>query len=288
METLILGHNPLFGIHHGSQKAGNQKAMQFDRTDKIIAFLEKANDLGLNRMMLSTHPKASDVLISIKNSLKDGFVFYPLIPYMQKYVQQANEDGVFGLIKGIVKSSGMRIGLSSMKNAALGTITSDAEKLIKSALEIELAVFQGINCDRVFLHNSLTDLALGFNTPAPITIFKKYIEDQLSLKSGFGTLNLPFALKRFASWGFKEEYFLAPFNSLGHQMNPDLDRNLESLLDYPDNRVYAMSTLASGLTKPARAFEFLSGIQNIESVVVGMSTEDHIKNTVSEFERFCK
>ena len=150
METLILGHNPLFGIHHGSQKAGNQKAMQFDRTDKIIAFLEKANDLGLNRMMLSTHPKASDVLISIKNSLKDGFVFYPLIPYMQKYVQQANEDGVFGLIKGIVKSSGMRIGLSSMKNAALGTITSDVGKLIKSALEIELAVFQGINWFCIF------------------------------------------------------------------------------------------------------------------------------------------
>jgi hypothetical protein len=49
-----------------------------------------------------------------------------------------------------------------------------------------------------------------------------------------------------------------------------------------------MSTLASGLVKPAKAFEFLSGIENIESAVVGMSTEDHIKNTVSEFEKFCK
>jgi hypothetical protein len=71
-------------------------------------------------------------------------------------------------------------------------------------------------------------------------------------------------------------------------MNPNLERNLESLLDYPDNRVFAMSTLASGLVKPAKAFEFLSGIENIESAVVGMSTEDHIKNTVSEFEKFCK
>tara|TARA_B100001964_G_C14093681_1_gene536008 strand:+ start:132 stop:1001 length:870 start_codon:yes stop_codon:yes gene_type:complete len=289
VETLILGHNPLFGIHHGSQKAGNLKAMRFNGAEKIIAFLEKANSFGVNKMMLSTHPKAFEMLNQLKKqSLKDGLTFYPMIPYMQKYIQKANEGGVFGLIKEIVKSSGMWSGFSSLKNAALGTITSNAGKLIKSALEIELTVFQEFNCGRVFLHNSLTDLALGFNTPAPIKIFKEYIEDKLELKSGFGTLNLPFALKRFASWGLKGECFLAPFNSLSHQMNPNLERNLESLLDYPDNRVFAMSTLASGLVKPAKAFEFLSGIENIESAVVGMSTEDHIKNTVSEFEKFCK
>ena len=47
-----------------------------------------------------------------------------------------------------------------------------------------------------------------------------------------------------------------------------------------------MSTLSGGALKPEEAYQFLGKIKNINSVVVGMSQKEHIKETVEAINRY--
>jgi len=287
MNKIILGHNPFFGVNHRSQKEGIKKAIHFQDINKITEFLSLANSEGYKSMMISTHPLAIDLCRDIRGSyLKNEITFYPLLPYMQKYVRQANENGILAMMNSFFSGMGVFKGSALITKAGISKLFNDIEGLIKTALEIEFSHFNGLKCERVFLHNALTDLAIGMNMSDPIHIFIDYIENKLKLKAGFGTLNLPVAINRFDEWDISDPYFMAPFNKIGHQMNPDLESNCNILNQRPDVKILAMSTLASGVLKPDEAFKFLSSIENIDSIVVGVSTEKHLHSTYTTFRQF--
>ena len=62
--------------------------------------------------------------------------------------------------------------------------------------------------------------------------------------------------------------------------------NCNILNKRPDVKILAMSTLASGALKPEEAFQFLASIENIDSIVVGVSTEKHLHSTYTTFKQF--
>ena len=287
MSNIILGHNPFFGVNHRSQKAGIKKAIHFQDVNKITEFLSLANSRGYKSMMTSTHPLAIDLCRAVCDSnLKDEITFYPLLPYMQKYVRQANENGILSMMNSFFSEMGAFKGSALIAKAGISKLFNDMNGLIKAALEIEFSYFKGLKCERVFLHNALTDLAIGMKMSDPIHIFIDYINNKLKLKAGFGTLNLPVAINMFDKWGISDQYFMAPFNKIGHQMNPSLESNCNILNQRPDVKILAMSTLASGALKPEEAFQFLASIQNIDSIVVGISTDKHLNSTYTAFKQF--
>ena len=51
-------------------------------------------------------------------------------------------------------------------------------------------------------------------------------------------------------------------------------------IERPGMNFIGMSTLAGGALKPDEAYQFLGKIKNLNSVVVGMSKKEHIKETV--------
>ena len=65
-------------------------------------------------------------------------------------------------------------------------------------------------------------------------------------------------------------------------MSPNIESYVESALknDTSKYQLMAMSTLAAGAIPPKEAFDFIN-IQNIQSVVFGASSKDHIEHTVS-------
>ena len=89
--------------------------------------------------------------------------------------------------------------------------------------------------------------------------------------------------KKFNEWGLNDQYFMAPFNKNGHQMNPNLDDNINSLNANKNIKVLAMSTLASGTISVDEAFSFLKTINNIDSIVVGISNPKHLSSTMDSF-----
>jgi len=284
MNKIILGHNPIFGINHHSQKIGMEKSLEYKNPEQIISFLSIANNFGYDRMMLSTHPNAIKFLDSARVcDLKDKIIFYPLLPYMQKYVKKSNEAGIFPMINELMMSSGTLKGTKLIAKAGISGLLNKIDTLIKIAIEIEFNNFRGLKCDRVFLHNAITDLAIGLDMDLPIKYFLDFVKNNLGLKAGFGTLNLNAAVNKFNSWGLPNQYFMAPFNKNGHQMNPGLNDNIEILKKNPGIKLLAMSTLASGTIKPNEAFSFLRTIDNIESIVVGISNKKHLASTIECF-----
>ena len=67
---------------------------------------------------------------------------------------------------------------------------------------------------------------------------------------------------------------MTSFNPIGYQMNPSKEA-CEKCLDDNHLKIIAMNTLAGGLLKPDESFQYLSKI-NLHSVVIGMSTKEHI------------
>ena len=66
-DSIIVGHNPFFGVDHLSQKRGNQKALQFEDVARIIDVLKYADSNGVKAMMMSTHPRARPLCDAIVN-----------------------------------------------------------------------------------------------------------------------------------------------------------------------------------------------------------------------------
>ncbi len=94
IEKIILGHNPLFGVDHLSQEKGNEKELRFEDKSLIHDILLYVQGLGVNAMMMSTHPRAETIVDIIKNDPNLGSIkVYPLLPYIAKYVRQANDKG---------------------------------------------------------------------------------------------------------------------------------------------------------------------------------------------------
>ena len=289
MKTIMLGHNPFFGVHHGSSMAGMERSLRFQDPRAIVSFVERAHEAGIHDMMLSTHPMAEqmrDVIVRNDNALREEMTFHPLLPYMQKYVRMANEEGILPMVGKLVSNMGLRQTASVFLRTAVSKIFNDPKGIIKSLIAMEMGTFEGLRCGRVFLHNAVTDLALGLNTREPLVIFKEFVHKHFGADVGFGTLNLPYALDRFHEWGMPDEYFMAPFNAVSHQMNPDLESNIDALQRFPNSRLLAMSTLASGTITPEKAYAFLAGFRNVDSVVVGISSEKHLKGTVEAITRF--
>jgi len=87
-------------------------------------------------------------------------------------------------------------------------------------------------------------------------------------------------MESFDEWGIKKPLIMASFNSAGFQMNPSREECERCLREY-DVDVLAMSTLAAGYLKPKEAYEYLFSLPNIKSVVVGVSTKEHARETIN-------
>ena len=286
MKKIILGHNPLFGINHNSQKEGMRKALHYRDISNLKNFLFSAKDCGYDKIMVSTHPGALQLLSEVRDSeISKNLTVYPILPYMQKYVRASNEAGILKMVMNLFNSSGTMQGISLIAKAGISGIFNNVEQLIRSALKIEYNNFKNFYCERIFLHNALTDLAVGLDMKKPVEIFLDFVNNELGAKAGFGTLNLPYVVDKFNYWGLDDQYFMAPFNKTGHQMNPNLNDNINTLNANKNIKVLAMSTLASGTISVDEAFSFLKTINNIDSIVVGISNPKHLLSTMESFKK---
>ncbi len=286
MKKIILGHNPLFGINHNSQKEGMRKALHYRDISNLKNFLFSAKDCGYDNIMVSTHPGALKLLSEVRDSeISKNLTVYPILPYMQKYVRASNEAGILKMVMNLFNSSGTMQGISLIAKAGISGIFNNVEQLIRSALQIEFNNFKNFQCERIFLHNALTDLAVGLDMKKPVEIFLDFVNNEVGAKAGFGTLNLPYVVDKFNYWGLDDQYFMAPFNKTGHQMNPNLNDNINTLNANKNIKVLAMSTLASGTISVDEAFSFLKTINNIDSIVVGISNPKHLLSTMESFKK---
>ncbi len=286
LEKIILGHNPFFGVDHLSQERGNQKELLFEDKALLSNSLNFAIELGVNAMMMSTHPRSETLVNIIKSDSKlKNIKVYPLLPYIAKYVRQANEKGLTNILLDVLSKANFSQKVSIMLNGAQGFLGKDVDKIIRLLVDIEFLVFKGLSIGAIFLHDSLTDLAIGLGAESVLETFKEHVEDKYKVPAGFITKNIANFREKVEKRGWKDYLIMASINKTGFFVNPNLDTAVRAI-ERPGMNFIGMSTLAGGALKPDEAYKYLGEIKNLNSVVVGMSQKEHIKETVDAIQKY--
>lgn len=288
IDPIILGHNQFIGVSHLSQDAARARVEKFVNLQRVADIVELSLEFGVKGMMLSTHPRAGEILHFLKETgLAEELNFYPLLPYAEKYVRKVNEKGIVGMLNDVLKQADTRKKIKIMFQGGLGVLQKDYEKLLGTLIDLELLPFQDLNIKAIFLHNVLTDLGLGLGVKEVFEFYIDYIKDNYGVIPAFGTMNFARLVKTFDEWGIKKPLVMASFNKVGFQMNPSKEECEKALQQYEVD-VLAMSTLAAGYLKPKEAYEYLFSLPNIKSVVVGVSKKEHAKETFTLIQNYMK
>ena len=104
---------------------------------------------------------------------------YPLLPYIAKYVRQANEKGLANLLFDTLSKANFSQKVSIMINGAKGFLGKDIDKIVRLLVDIEFLVFRDLDIGAIFLHDSLTDLALGLGAESVLETFKDHVENKI-------------------------------------------------------------------------------------------------------------
>ena len=286
LDSIVLGHNPFFGVDRLSFSRGNEKFKQFENPERILDVMRFCHELGVEGMMMSTHPRSSEVcgLVEKEKAVAQTWRVYPLVPYIQKYVRGANEKGLINMVLGILSQASPGQKISLMFRGGKGLIGGNVWEALGLLLDVELLPFRKLQMGTVFLHDALTDLALGLELDSVLLFFRDYVEKKYGTRAGLATKNLPLLRERLSRMGWMDAVVMASFNAAGFYMNPDRERCAQALQE-PGIDFVAMNTLASGHLAPDEAYSYLARFPHVRSVVVGVSHREHARETFESIRR---
>ncbi|RMF65193.1 MAG: hypothetical protein D6743_08290 [Calditrichaeota bacterium] len=285
-DPIVLGHNQFFGVNHLVAKTGNEKEAYFSDIQRIMEIIHFCYDNDVHAMMMSTHERSVLVTEAILKDakLKKDFGVYLLVPYVAKYIKQANEKGLVNIVRDALGGTTFGEKFSMFFRGGMGLLTRDMTKMLTALIDFEVAPYRELNLRAIFLHDVMTDLVLGWDLPEVLQLFADHIRNKYHTTPAFCTKNLPRLMRLLERTDIRKPLVMASINKLGYQVSPSREAFEEALRRH-DLELLAMSTLAAGYLRPREAYEYLFSLSNVESVVVGVSSTSHAEETFNEIRR---
>ena len=282
-KEILLGDNPFFGIDHLSQERARQRMQVINTFSKITDVMEYVSSFGVKGFVVSTHPHMKELIKHMEEntSILQKYEFYPILPYAQGYVAKVTEKGIMNTINEVLSQGNIQTRIKIILKGSTSFLKKDFEKLFQTFIDVELLPFHQVKKKAIFLHNVITDLAVSLNMKKIIQSFTDHVEKQYGVKPGLVTLNFPKTVNALKNWNMEIPVIMTSFNPIGYQMNPSKD-DCENFLS--EANVIAMNVLAGGFLKPKESFEYISKL-DINSVVLGMSSKEHAKETIEIFQK---
>lgn len=283
---LLVGDNPFHGISHLSQERARVRGDEITHAEYAAKLVMTSLENGANGFMFSV----SEITLSILRIIRETggserLGLYALLPYAYEYVRLATQIGVPGLAKNFAKQIAVSGNVRAIALGLKGVIRTDLTALLKTCLVYEISRIKSsagkqANLCSVLLHEIITDMALALNLD---WLFKSYVDFtlELGIKPGFETRNFAYLVNKFREWDidFRKIMIATPFNKIGFQMNPSRNECEKALADLHGPNVVAMSILAAGYLKPTEAIKYIGSLSNLKGVVVGVSKEQHARET---------
>lgn len=289
-KILLVGDNPFHGISHLSQERARSRGESANSVSAKANLVLTAVENGANGFMFSV----SDLTLSILKNIREqnqisNLDLYAIAPYAFEYVRIATQTGTPGLAKRFVKQLAVSKNVRAILGGLTTTVQMNPEGLMKTFLNYELsriesAVGKKANLTSVLLHEVVTDMGLALDFE---WLFKSYFSflTKKGITPGFNSRNLPFMIKKFSEWGIDLNRIVlaTPFNEVGFQMNPSRKECEITLSNLSTPIVIAISVLAAGYFKPHEAANYLAGLKNLKGIVVGVSKEQHARESFQLF-----
>lgn len=283
IDKIVFGDNQFFGINHRSQEKAEELAKRFSDVKNILKVYDDAIDCGVSAIMLNSNQKAIEITDFFReNKAKYGnLTWYPSIPYPHKYADMVNELGMIPALKEALFKNNTGMGMLSMiGKGATVAFTKDGMKMLEMLIDVEYKMFKGLDVKVLFLQNVITDLLLGYGIKDVFEHYCEYIWKKHKVIPGFITLNMPYLKNKLEEWGIDEVCICSSINAAGFNMYPSKEE-YERVIAANDPSKYqlmAMNVLASGSITPQQSFDYVNNL-NIQSVVFGASSKEHIKSS---------
>jgi hypothetical protein len=285
-KIFLVGDNPFHGISHLSQEQARIRGNAMTYPEYAANLVSTSLENGATGFMFSVSETTLSILKSLHEKEEDKRLgIYALVPYAFEYVRIATQIGISGLAKNFAKQITFSGNLRAIGMGLKGVIRMDPVTLLKTYLLYEIsrirsAAGKQANLQSIFLHEIITDMGLALNLD---WLFKSYVEFMLKLeiKPGFDTRNFAYLVKKLDEWdvNLHDVIIAAPFNKVGFQMDPSKTECEKALANLDESNVIAISILAAGYLKPPEAMDYIGSLSNILGVSVGVSKEQHARET---------
>lgn len=277
MDRILFGDNQFFAVNHLSDEKARAQSIQFRTNEAIIKVLENALELGIKTFMCTTHDRISQICDHIRdNPVKyKGYKIFPCMPYAHKYANAVTELGILGALKEYLPG-----GLfATIARGGVAFARKDFMTMMELLIDAEMKMFKGINTPVILIQNVLTDLILGLGMKDVFKAYHEYIIKKYNAEPGYITMNMPLLLKVLEEAGIKHPIICSSINKIGFRMSGGREL-YEKTIREGKFRPIAMQVLAAGALRPEEAFEYVCRQSNIESILFGSSSREHIKHSI--------
>jgi len=283
MDRILFGDNQFFAVNHISDEKSRAQAIRFRDSKAIMHVLDDAIDAGIKTFMCTTHEKIVDICGIIRQNPQKyaEFKLFPCMPYAHKYANAVTELGILGMMKEYIPGNIF----GTIAKGGLAFARKDFTAMMELLVDAEMKMFKGIPTPVIFLQNVVTDLILGLGMNSFFVDFNSYVKQKYNAEAGFITMNLPKLLEVLNGVGIQRPIICASINKIGFRMSGGIAL-YEKVLAEQNCRCIAMQVLAAGAIRPAEAFEYVSKLKGVESILFGASTKSHIEDSISFIEQF--
>lgn len=285
MERILFGDNQFFGVNHLSEQKGRESQNKFKNTSKIMEILDFNLEIGINTFMCTTYERVGEICEIVRNDpMKySSFQIYPCMPYAHKYANAITEHGIVGMLKEYLTGSILK----SVTKGTLSLARGDYLSMMKLLIDMEMAMFKGINTGVIFLQNVVTDLVLGLGMYEFLIEYGVYVREKYNAEPGYITMNLPLLLNALESKGVENPIICSSINKIDYRMSGGIQL-YEEFLKTRKFRPIAMQVLAAGALSPEEAFNYVCSLPKIESILFGASSKEHILQSKNLIEKYSK
>lgn len=283
MDRILFGDNQFFAVNHLSDEKSRAQSIQFRKNEAIIKVIDASIELGLKTFMCTTHDRISDICDHIRGNpgkYKD-FKIYPCMPYAHKYANAVTELGILGALKEYLPGNIF----GTLAKGGLAFATKDYIAMMELLIDAEMKMFKGIDTPVIFIQNVITDMILGLGMKDMLRAYHDYIIKKYNAEPGYITMNLPYLLNTLESVGIKNPIICSSINKIGFRMSGGINL-YEKTIAERNLRVIAMQVLAAGAIRPEQAFEYVSKQKNIESILFGSSSPEHIRHSIELVKKY--
>ena len=283
MDRILFGDNQFFAVNHISDEKSRAQSIKFKDDNAIVKTLDYAMEAGINTFMCTTHDRIAGICDVIRNNPEkySDFKIYPCMPYAHKYANAVTELGYAGTLKQY--APGNLIG--SMVKGGMAFLNKDFVSIMELLIDAEMKMFKGVNTPVIWMQNVITDLLIGLGMKDILVGFYNYVRQKYNAEAGFITMNMPMLLDLLEAAGIENPIICTSINKVGFRMSGGIAL-YEETLRTRKLRVVAMQVLAGGAIPPKEALDYICNLPNIESILFGASSKDHIAHTVNLIQHF--
>lgn len=283
---ILVGDNAFQGVNHLSQDRARARINDITSPDYCAELVLTAIGNGADGFMFSVNDRMLSILEALKNKNPPITLnLHGIVPSAVDYVRVSGQKGMEGMVKDFTHQMITSHDAGAALSCFHGVLKRDVKYLLAGLLSLEIAQIKSAagkqaQLNSVLLHELLTDMALALDLD---WLFESFIAEVRShnVHVGFETRNFALLLKKFSQWrlSLDDVLLVAPFNSVGFQMNPSREECEAALHTLSEVNVLAMNVLASGYLSVPEAVDYLRGLPNLRGVAVGVSKQAHAIET---------